>query len=280
MIAPAERGYAMVAAVGGIAVMAAIAATLVTVATSRIDTVQAEVTRAQMQAAADAGVIVALGGLTSDNPGSRWTIDGEVHDLNFDGIPLKVHIEDEHGKIMLDRISDDNIGWLLEALGVQGRQLEIAHDGFVDWTDQDDDTSPEGAESEYYTERGLLARNDGPQSIDELAEVRGFTPQLLDRFRKFATVDTGEVAFDPKHTTPLAIQVMTDGVTDSPAILQRRREMGGQRTALALSEPKLAKRTVSVVAVATGPGGAQFTRRAVAKLGVKVQSPWVIRYVE
>ena len=280
MIPRAERGYAMVAAVGGIAVMAAIAATLVSVATSRIDTVQAEDTRARLQAAADAGIVVALGGLTSTDGRSRWTIDGEVHDLNFDGVALKVHIEDEHGKIMLHRISDDNMGWLLGAIGVQGRQLEIARDSFVDWTDQDDDALPEGAESEYYSERGLLARNDRLQTIDELGDIRGFTPELIDRFRKYATVDPGEVPLDPHHASPLAIQVMTDGVADSPLIIQRRRELAGQRTAIALTDTKLEKRTVSVVVVATGPGGARLTRRAVAKLGAKLSDPWTIRYAE
>lgn len=280
MIPRAERGYAMVAAVGGIAVMAAIAATLVLLTTSRIDVVQAEMTRARMQAAADAGVIVALGGLTSGSAGSRWTIDGEVHDLSFDGIDLKVHIEDEHGKIMLHRISDDNIGWLLEALGISGQQFNIARDSFVDWTDQDDDTQPDGAESEYYNERGLMTRNDSPQTIDELGDIRGFTPQLIDRFRQFATVDPGNVPFNAEHASPLAIQVMTDGVADSPTIIQRRRELAGQRTAIALSDVKLENRTVSVVVVANGPGGAQVTRRAVAKLGAKLQGPWTIRYIE
>ena len=275
-----ERGYAMVAAVGGIAVMATIAATLVALTTSRISVLAAEADRARLTAAADAGINIALGGLTSRSLTSGWTIDGEVHSLSFDGVAIKAHIEDEHGKIMLHRIGEDNIGWLLEAIGLHDAQLDIARDSFADWVDQDDEARENGAESEYYNPRGLQARNDVPQTIDELADIRGFSPQLLEKFRKYATVDPGEVAFDSHHASPLAIQVMTDGVADSPLIIERRRELEGQRTAIALSGPTFKSRTVSAVVVATLPDGSTLSRRAMAMITPAAKQRWTILYIE
>ena len=276
-----ERGYAMVAAVAGIALMATMAMSVIALTTPQLGALQAEMDRARLTAAADAGITVALEGLTSRALASRWTLDGEVHAFQFDGVTLKVHIEDEHGKIMVSRIGADNMGWLLEAIGLQGAELEIARDSFADWVDQDDEPRENGAEADYYAPRGLNARNDVPQTIDELADIRGFSPQLIERFRRFATVDTGEVPFDMHYASPLAIQVMTDGVADSPAILERRRELGGQRTALGWTGSALKKpRTVSVVVVAKGPDGSTLNRRAVARVALPGPQRWIIKYIE
>ena len=276
-----ERGYAMVAAVAGIALMATMAMSVVALTTPQLGALQAEMDRARLAAAADAGINVALDGLTSKSITSRWTLEGEVHAFQFDGVALQVHIEDEHGKIMLNRIGADNMGWLLEAIGLQGADLEIARDSFADWTDQDDEPRENGAESEYYDPRGLKARNDIPQTIDELGDIRGFTPQLIDRFRRFATVDTGEVPFDAHYASPLAIRVMTDGVADSPLILQRQRVLAGQRTAIGWSGAALKKpRTVSVIAVATAPDGSTLSRRALARVALPGKQRWTINYIE
>ena len=255
----------MVAVVAGIAVMAAMAVTYAQYTASRIDTLDAETTRAQLAAAADAGIAIALDGLTNKGAVQRWPIDGQTRKVRFDGVPIDVTVEDERGKIMLNQIDEENIVWLLESLGLSGDRLEVARDSFLDWIDSDDSARPSGAESEYYGARGLVARNDGPRSIDEMGDIRGFSPDLLDRFRAIATVDSGTDAgsFEPKTASPLAIKVMTDGRDDSTDIINRRREMDGQRVAIAFDEPDaFQKRAVSVTAVAHGTQGALARRRA------------------
>jgi len=112
-----ERGYAMVAAVAGIALMATIAASLVNLANSRIDTLQAEATRAQLVSAADAGIVLALAGMTDDGTIYRWTLNGETHTARIDGVSLNIHLEDEHGKFNLGLADDETLAGLLTVLG-------------------------------------------------------------------------------------------------------------------------------------------------------------------
>ena len=274
-----ERGYVMVAVVAGIAAMAAIAATLVQATASRIDTLSAEADAARLSAAADAGVQIALAGLLSEGAGHKWAIDGRVEHRRFGAVPIDIVVEDERGKVMLNRMDGENMGWLLEGLGIPEQQRTIAVASFADWVDQDDETQENGAESEYYNPRGLSARNDGPRTVEELGDVRGFTPALVARIAQVATVDGGAEAFDSRFANPLAIRAMTDGRDDSPEILDRRREMAGQRVAIALDDPDMWKnRTVMIRATAHGAGDAQATRVLVVDLNVSARRPYVARW--
>jgi hypothetical protein len=278
-VADDDRGYVMVAAVGAIAVMAAIAATLTTMVTAQVDILDAETTRARLSSAAEAGIAVALSGLSEKGGNKLWTLEGEIHEVSFDGAAVKVHVEDEQGKMLFQRMDEENMEWLLDALGVPEPQRSIARDSYGDWVDDDDEARENGAESEYYDPRGLRAANTWISSIDELGDIRGFTPELIDRFRNFASADTSAY-FQSTHASPLAIQVMTDGIADSPDIIARRRELSGQRTAIALSEPELKNHTVSIVAEARMANGAQMTRRAVVVVGTVGRYPYSVKYIE
>ena len=271
-----DRGYAMVAVVAGIAAMAAIAATLVQSTASRIDTVTAETENARLRAAADAGVQIAVSGLTGEGVGRKWAIDGRTEHIQFHGTPIDIVIEDERGKVMLNRIDGENMGWLLEGLGVPEIQRTIAAASFADWVDQDDATQENGAESEYYNPRGLSARNDGPRSVEELGDIRGFTPELVAKIAKVSTVDAGGQAFDSRFANPLAIRAMTDGRDDSPEILERRRELAGQRVAIALDDPDIWKdRTVMIRVTARGSRGARAQRTQVVTLTGHKTRPYI-----
>lgn len=274
-----DSGYAMVAAVGAIAIMAAIAATLTTTVTAQVDILDAETTRARLSSAAEAGIAVALSGLTARNGNRLWTLEGEVHEVSFDGATVKVHLEDEHGKMLFQRMNEDNLGWLLDALGIPEPQRSIARDSYGDWVDDDDESRENGAESEYYNPRGLQATNNWISTLDELGDIRGFTPEMIDRFRKFASADTSAY-FDDTHASPLAMQVMTDGIADSPDIIARRRELSGQRTAIALSSPELKDHTISIVAEARMARGPNLTRRAVVVAGTSGRYPYFIKYMD
>lgn len=274
-----DRGYVMVAAVGAIAIIAAAAATLTTVSVSQIDTLDAEATRARLTAAADAGILVAITGLSEKGANRLWTLDGEEHDLSFDGVPIKVHVEDERGKLVFQHMDEENMGWLLDALGVPEPQRSIARDSYGDWIDEDDDTRENGAESDYYGPRGLRPAGTLIASVDELGDIRGFTPELVARIRAYGSADTTDY-FDETHASPLAIQVMTDGDADSPDVISRRRELSGQRTAISLDMADLKNHPVSIIASARLAGGQTVTRRAVVIIAPPGRRPYTIKYIE
>lgn len=274
-----ERGYAMLAVVAGIGVMAAVAAGAAAATASRLDTLEAETAHARLTAAADAGVEIALANLTRPRTGARWAIDGRTYTAIFNSVPLAIRIEDEAGKIMINRIDGENIGWLMSALGLPQGQVETLRDSFDDWIDQDDEPRANGAETNAYLPRGYAARNGPPQSVEELGDIKGFTPALVERIARIATVEVNGAAFDKRYADPLAIQVMNDGDANSPEVIERAREIAGQRPALAITDPDDWKgRVVSIIAVARGLGGGEAQRRVVVELTGKPRQPYILRW--
>lgn len=276
---PRERGYAMLAVVAGIGVMAAVAAGAAAFTATRLDTLEAETTRARLTAAADAGVEIALANLTRPGLASRWAIDGRTYNESWGGVPVAIRIEDEAGKIMINRIDGENIGWLMSALGLPQAQVETLRDSFDDWIDQDDEPRANGAETDSYLPRGYAARNGPPQSVEELGDIRGFTPALVERIARVATVEVNGTSFDKRYADPLAIQVMNDGDRNSPDVIERQREIAGQRPALAINDPAdWSGRVVTIIAVARGAGSAQAQRRVVVEITGKPRQPYVLRW--
>lgn len=274
-----ESGYALIAAVASIAVFAAMSLAILSATRAAIVTGGAEIGQAQAAAAADAGVALGLSGLLSDDIADRWSIDGRVHALRFGDAQLRVRIEDERGKVPLDLLDEDRATRLLTAIGLDGDRLKIARDSLLDWTDDDDDVRPFGAESAYYAPLGIRPRDGAPRSIGELRRVRGFDAGLVARLAPIVTIDFGHASFDPRYADPVAIEVMAAGSGgDAAAAIERRREIAGERVALdAGGQSDLTGRPLTVAVDATVPGGGHATRRAIVELTGSAARPYVVR---
>lgn len=273
-----ESGYALVAAVASIAVFATMALTIMTVTRASVIGGAAEVRQAQAAAAADAGVALAISGLLSDDIADRWSIDGRTRRIPFGQAMLAIHLEDERGKVPLNRLDEHYVTALLEALGLSGDRLRIAIDSLLDWIDDDDDPRPFGAEAEYYAPRGIRPRNGALLSVDELGLVRGFDPLLVRRIGEIATTSSGHGSFDSRYAQPLAIGIMQGGGEDSPAAIDRAREQAGQRTAIELAtEGDLVGRPLTIVVDASLAGGGHARRRTVVELTGAAARPFVVR---
>ena len=96
-----ERGFALVAAVAGVAVLAYIAVQVLAVDRGGIALAGGRVGQARLAAAADAGIYMAVHGLADEDRSERWSIDGRTRELEFDGNALTVTVEDERGKAPL-----------------------------------------------------------------------------------------------------------------------------------------------------------------------------------
>ena len=177
-----EQGYAMVAAVAGIAVFAMMALTLIQSNQSEIVSVSAEVGQAKAAAAADAGLAIALNGLLAKDRANRWSIDGRLRRASFEGANLQIKVEDERGKVPINLLDDEFAARLMEAIGLGfGPRSNIAADSLIDWIDDDEEPRPDGAEFQYYMSQGIRPRNGPLQSIEELAQVRGFDRAMISR---------------------------------------------------------------------------------------------------
>ena len=99
---------------------------------------------------------------------------------------IRYGVEDESTRVNLntlllaDKIQPDGGRTLLMAL--PGMTEDLA-DAILDWIDPDDDPRKLGAEIEYYSTVGYSCKNGPLDTIEELLQVRGMTPELLFRRR-------------------------------------------------------------------------------------------------
>jgi DNA uptake protein ComE-like DNA-binding protein len=91
-------------------------------------------------------------------------------------------IRDENGKININTASRDVLIKVLAANGLLlGSDRDTIVDSILDWIDKNDQHRVNGAESDYY--QGLSpaysAKNGPLDSLEELLQVRGVTPELF-----------------------------------------------------------------------------------------------------
>ncbi|TXG85526.1 MAG: hypothetical protein E6R12_00235 [Sphingomonadales bacterium] len=270
-----RQGYALVACVAALAAFAYLAFDLT--AGDRGDSIAAiAITeRARMQAAADAGLVLALQGLTIEDRTRRWAIDGKRYVRTFNGATLTISVEDEWAKISLGSLFGPAARRLFEAAGVTGARLDVLADSLADWIDSDDYVESSGAESAYYAPEGIRPRNSGIISLDELVRIRGMDAELLERVRPALTVSTRLGAiFVRENASPLALATRT-GIGPSSA---QQRAQAGQRPALSIAENEnLAGRPLSIVITVRLPSGASISRVTVVELTGKPSPAYQVR---
>lgn len=90
-------------------------------------------------------------------------------------------ISDEESRIHLNRAAPVVLDRLLAELGVDKLDRDGIVDSILDWRDPNDEHRLNGAESDYYL--GLpvpyRAKNGDFDSVEELGQVKGVTPELL-----------------------------------------------------------------------------------------------------
>ncbi|MBA4048685.1 MAG: hypothetical protein C0476_09115 [Sphingomonas sp.] len=206
-----ECGYALLAAVASIALLASLALMMLLASRGTIVMAAAETDQARLRAAADGGIALALQGLLQPDLRQRWAIDGKPRGVRFGDYDLAIAIVDERGKLPLNRLNRDQSAAMFSAFGLTGVDRDIAVDSFLDWRDQDDDTNPQGAEIDYYADKGIAPRNGPLRSVGELALIRGVGPAVAARIIPVATVDFGPKGdFDPRFASAVARRIMAD----------------------------------------------------------------------
>jgi general secretion pathway protein K len=106
-------------------------------------------------------------------------------------------IEEESGKLNLNTATSPN-GTFSAASGSQMalrllKKLQLSPDladALMDWADENDAPLPGGAETSYYSSLKLpyAAKNARLETVDELALLKGFTPEVISKLRPLVTV--------------------------------------------------------------------------------------------
>ena len=276
-----EEGYALIAAILSIVIFALMALTIINVTRSSTLMASAEIDRAKLSAAADAGIAIAVHGLMLNDPVRRWAIDGKARREVFERTTLDIIVEDERGKIALNLINKSEVEAMFAEFGLQGLELEAAVDSFLDWRDEDDDPRPRGAEFEVYAPKQIKPRNGELRTLGELALISGIGPELAQRMIPFTTVNFGTGEFDPRYASDLAKRVssineISNGLFDSAD--SEAAKLG--RTIEALRTRRtdsLVGRPLTIRVTAKQPPDKSAQRTAIIELTGSEVRPFVIR---
>jgi general secretion pathway protein K len=278
-----QGGYAMIAAVAGVAAFAFVAFQVLAVNRGDIASVRGEFESAQLRASADAGLAAAIYGLSLPDTSQRWSIDGRPRTFSFAASTLTIVVEDEHGKVPLNRLNEDEVRQLFSVAGATGDQLDQLVDSMQDWIDEDDDPRPHGAEAPDYLAQGIKPRNSDFESVGEVALIKGMDSALFAKLAPALTVFFGESgAFSVDTAQPLALAVMSDTKINAPDVIERQRELAGERPALDAAPappPNLIGRPLTVRVTVRDTEGGTFQRSSIVELTGTSSAYWV-RFVE
>jgi general secretion pathway protein K len=201
--------------------------------------------------------------------------DGALYDVIFhalatSGPPLafgemvrgraRIRVEDESGKINPNTAPLQLLQALLRRVGVADDMAASLAAAIADWRDDDPTASPGTAKAPQYIAAG---KNYGPpqapfQSVAELADVLGMTPDILARLAP--------------HISIYNLGAPELSVAD-PVVVAALQDVAGGQAIEAPASSTTASRTIGITATVSGPNGARFTRHADVGLGTGDQGP-------
>lgn len=242
-----------------------------------------QVSMAQAEALADAGVYRAIYELqTPPLERKGWRADGVPRRFMFAGGEIRVMVTDESAKIDLNMASDLLLKGLLKSVGLPEGEAAAVLDAILDWRDPDGMKRAHGAELDDYKALGL---DYGPanrpfDTVSELARVLGVKPELYRRLAPLLTVYSGQAGVD---TTLAAREVLLAIPGVDPQLVETYLAQRNAALAGGLPPPPFPQagmfaaqsfgRVSAVRSDARLTDGVSFAREAVARLTGDAKRP-------
>ena len=234
--------------------------------TARIEALQGRVGSrgAMAQEIARAGMEYALVRVADRNPETHWQPNGRAYAWRFDGHDVQVRIIDETGKVDLNQADVPLLSRLVQVLGEPPDASDALAAAIVDWRDADDLGQPVGgAEDGDYAAAGRpYGAKDAPfETIAELEQVLGMTPDLYARLEPFLTLYSGRGQPDATYAQGPVLVAMG---MDATAWLAQREAAGA---AGALQLVGTGSGTYSIESRARLADGRETSLRTVVRAG-------------
>lgn len=159
----------------------------------------------QARYAAEGGIEVAVLRLGNADPMLQWVPDNRVYKYEVDKSKIEIRVVDESGKVDINVAGAEVLTPLLLAVGADQQQAEEIASAILDWRDQDDLLSiPGGAEDPQYASANLPygAKDAAFQTISELQQVLGMTPELYAKLQPLITIYSGLPRPNPSFAPP------------------------------------------------------------------------------
>jgi general secretion pathway protein K len=229
-----QNGFALLIVLWVLALLALLSSFLIAAARDRAVVAGELREAATLEAAADGATRHAIYRLL-DQSASRWSPDGTVHVVRIGQREVSVRLEDEAGKVNPNTASIATLTALLAGEVAKPADAAALAGAIIAWRTPGGDSRALAAGGTGGAGSGADGASGRPfRSINELAEVRGMTPELLDRLRPRLTLFTGS---DPDLIS----------ANDASGVV----------------------RIVSIVAVARGPGKAMFAGHVVVRTNAR-----------
>jgi type II secretory pathway component PulK len=132
------------------------------------------------------------------------TADGNPYTCSHEEAVVEIAVTDVGGLVDLNTASVRLLAWLLLGHGLAADKAAALAAAIVDFRDEDDLPSPNGAESAAYRAAGLRQepKNAPFESVTELDQVLGMDLALFARLRRVTTVHSRQPGIDPTKAAP------------------------------------------------------------------------------
>jgi len=128
-----------------------------------------------------------------------WRGDQRPRQVKLPEGQVEIRLEDEAGKINLNRVPGDLLLKLLQTLMVPRDQIQIMVDSVEDWRTRGEQARPYGAKSNFYLQlEPPYVSKDGPfETVEELSWVHGFEGSpMIPRLGEWLTVQAVPMGVD------------------------------------------------------------------------------------
>jgi general secretion pathway protein K len=161
-------------------------------------------------AAAEAGIAVAEMMLLHPEQNKRWRADGNIYQMNFGSTQIRLRLLSETGKIDINKSALPLLQGLMAHAPVEEEQQAKLIGAIVDWRDQDDLISLEGAEKKEYKDAGLKyqPRNKPFQTLEELQMVLGMDERVFNWIEPLITVNSGQAQVNLKQASRKVLNIV------------------------------------------------------------------------
>lgn len=294
MIGPGKRGrqggIALVAVLWALVLLAVIAAAVLRESRTQSRLARNALDAAQAEALADGGVHRAIEGLTRPASSGGWRADGTVYAWRPPtGGEVRIRIDDEGGKIDLNRADGELLRSLFSAAGLEPERAQALSDAVMDFRDADNSRRPDGAEDADYASAGLPngAKDAQFDAVEELNQVYGMTRRIYAAVENSITVHARTGRPDAKVAAPLVIAALKGGGGISPPGPDPVAEESGPE-APEMADPTVTviylgptahrsrSRTFTIHAEAMTSSGGRFARRAIVRITARGGNPYQI----
>ena len=270
-----QRGFALLLVIWVLATLAVVAAGFAASTRSETRLARNLYDAARARTLAEAGITRATAALLETDPRARWRADGTPYPLHFDGGEVRIRIEDEDGKIDVNRAPPALLSGLCAELAIDDAVCGALVDGVVARRKAAAPPPVPGVPGlRLGAPPPVPDRQDAAfTTVEQLRQLPGVDGESVERLRPFVTVYAESERIDPA-VAPREVLLAIPGI--DPGAVERLLAARGGDTGVFAAPPTLPGadayagpgqlHAATIIAAAVSETGAAFTRRSVVAL--------------